>query len=186
LIPVQRPAPLSALLKNVSLRSDKHLNKEPLMKSLVPIALTLLVASSVCPAADEPSDLAVVVNKSISLDTLTAGDVRMMFLGEKSKWPDGKAVVPAETAPESPGRTLQLKTVNKMSDAAVKRYYMLAVFNGKDIALPKAFASADALKRFVAQTPGAIGCIMASEVDNSVKVLKVDGAAPGDQAYKLR
>jgi hypothetical protein len=63
---------------------------------------------------------------------------------------------------------------------------MLAAFNGKEIAQPRDVASAAALKKFVATTPGAIGCILSSEVDASVKVLKVDGAAPGEPAYKLR
>jgi hypothetical protein len=62
---------------------------------------------------------------------------------------------------------------------------MQAAFTGKDIAPPRDVASAAALKQFVAGTPGAIGCILASEVDDSVKVLKVDGNAPGEPGYKL-
>jgi hypothetical protein len=154
-----------------------------MMKSLVPITLILLGASCACYAAE---DMAVVVNKSVSLDTLSASDVRVMILGEKQKWPDGKAVIAVEAPAESPERAMQLKTVNKMTDAALKRYYMLAAFKGKDTTPPKDLASAAALKLFVASNPGAIGCIFASEVDASVKVLKVDGVAPGDPAYKLR
>ena len=153
------------------------------MKSLFPIAIILLGGACGCYAAD---DLAVVVNKSVALDTLSASDVRVMILGEKPKWPDGKAVIAVEAAPESPERAMQLKTVNKMTDAALKRYYMLAAFNGKDTAPPKDLPSAAALKQFVAGNPGAIGCIFAADVDASVKVLKVDGVAPGDPAYKLR
>jgi hypothetical protein len=156
------------------------------MKSLVPIALSLLAGSCVCSAASDAVDLAVVVNKSISLETVTASDLRLMILGEKSKWPDGKNVIAVQAPPESAEKTLQLKTVCKMSDAVLKRYYMQAAFTGKDIALPRDVASAAAVKQFVARTPGAIGCILASDVDDSVKILKVDGSAPGEPGYKLR
>jgi hypothetical protein len=156
------------------------------MKALVLIALALFIGFCVSSAANEPGDLAVVANKSIALESISASDLRLMILGEKAKWPDGKNVVAVETPPESAEKALQLKTVFKMSDAALKRYYMQAAFTGKDIATPKDVASAAALKQFVARTPGAIGCILASDVDDSVKVLKVDGSAPGEPGYKLR
>jgi phosphate transport system substrate-binding protein len=155
------------------------------MKALVLIVSALFVRSCVCSAANEPGELAVVVNKSISLETVSSSDLRLMILGEKSKWPDGKAVVAVESSPESAEKALQLKAVLKMTDAALKRYYMQAAFTGKDIAAPRAVASSAALKQFVAHTPGAIGCILASEADDSIKVLKVDGAAPGEPSYKL-
>jgi hypothetical protein len=72
-----------------------------------------------------------------------------------------------------------------MSDAVLKRYLMHAAFTGQELSAPKEVASAAALKQFVAHTPGAIGCILASEVDDTVKIIKVDGAAPGEVGYKL-
>jgi hypothetical protein len=152
------------------------------------VILTLLlfgVAAAVL-AADEPAELAVIVNKSTTQETITSGELRQMILGEKVKWSDGKKVTPVQTPAESPERALLLKMVCKMSDAVLKRYYMQAAFTGKDIAPPTDVPSAAALKQFVARTPGAIGCILATEVDKTVSVLKVDGSAPGDPAYKLR
>jgi hypothetical protein len=43
-----------------------------------------------------------------------------------------------------------------------------------------------AVKAYVAQTPGAIAYIRASDADDSVKVLKVDGKSPGDADYGLK
>lgn len=149
-------------------------------------ALALLAGFHVCAAADETPELAVVVNRSTSLDAVTSGELRLMILGEKAKWPDGKPVTPVQTPPESSEKALLLKTVCKMSDSVLKRYYLQAAFTGKDIVPPKDVASAAALKQFVARTPGAIGCILASDVDDTVKVLKVDGSAPGEPGYKLR
>jgi hypothetical protein len=147
--------------------------------------LALLAASWACYAADA-TDLAVVVHKSTTLATIPSADLRLMILGERPKWPDGTKVTAVETPADSPETVLLWKAVFKMSDAVLKRYYMYATFTGKEIAPPKDFPSAAALKQFVARTPGAIGCILASEVDSTIKVLKVDGAAPGEPAYKLR
>jgi hypothetical protein len=155
------------------------------MKSFLAIALFLLSGFSVGSAADEAGDLAVIANKTNPTDTLSLSDLRLMMLGEKPKWPNGKPVAAVETAPDSPEKLLLSKFVTKMSEPALKRYYMLAAFNGKEIAAPKDVPSAAALKQFVAANPGAIGGILASEVDDTVKVLKIDGAAPGEPGYKL-
>ncbi len=136
-------------------------------------------------APDSP-ELAVVVNKSNSLDSVTSAELRALMLGEKSRWPDGKRAVAVETAPDSPEKALLLKSVVKMSDAILKRYYLQAAFTGKEVSPPKDVPSSAALKQFVASSPGAIGCILASQVDDKVKVLKVDGMAPGQDGYKLR
>jgi hypothetical protein len=39
--------------------------------------------------------------------------------------------------------------------------------------------------RFVFNVPGAIGYARASEVDSTVKVLRVDGLLPGEDGYGL-
>jgi ABC-type phosphate transport system substrate-binding protein len=155
------------------------------MKFPLLILALSLAAFMICSAADEV-ELAVVVNKATAADSISSGDLRQMILGEKSKWPDGKHVSAVQTSLDSPERTLLLKVVYKMSEAVLKRYYMHAAFTGTDVVQPKDVASSAALKQFVASTPGAIGCILASDVDATVKVLKVDGSAPGEPGYKLR
>lgn len=156
------------------------------MKSLVPIAVALLTGYCVCSAADETADLAVVVNKANAPETVELGELRQMILGDRLKWRSGQNVLSVETPPDSRERALLMKTVYRMTDSALKRYYMLATFNGKEVVQPRDVNSAAALKKFVAANPGAVGCILASDVDDSVKVLKVDGASPGEPGYKLR
>ena len=157
------------------------------MKRLLLISfVALLGRPSVSVAADDTAELAVVVNKSNPQETITTSDLRQMMLGDKTKWPDGKKVTAVATGGDSRERALMLKTVCKMSEPALKRYFMQAVFTGKDVAQPQDVASAAALKQLIARTPGAVGCIFASEADDTVKILKVDGAAPGEPGYKLR
>jgi ABC-type phosphate transport system substrate-binding protein len=152
-----------------------------MMKSIVPILVFFVLCSAALSA-----DLAVVVNKSNTLDSIGSAQLRLMLMGELTRWPDGKAVTPVQTSIESPEGVLVLREVYKMSAASLKRYYMQATFVGKELTQPAGVASANALKQLVARTPGAVGCILASDVDKSVNVLKVDGTAPGEAGYKLK
>jgi len=152
------------------------------MRLFIPIAALILLTGAL---ADE-AELAVVVNKSATVATISSNELRQMTLGEKEKWPDGKKVIVVQTPAQSPERALVLKAVFKMTDVVLKRYMMHAAFTGQELAPPKDVASAAALKEFVARTPGAIGFILASDADDTVKVLKVDGASPGEPGYKLR
>ena len=147
------------------------------------LATLLLIAGA---ALAQNDDLAVIVNKANTIDNVTAAELRSIALGDKAKWPDGRAVIRIVTPPESNETASMLRSVYHMSDAALRRYYLLAAFNGKEIMQAKEAASAAAAKQLVAQTPGAIACIRAADVDSTVKVVKVDGVAPGDSAYKLR
>jgi hypothetical protein len=51
---------------------------------------------------------------------------------------------------------------------------------------PTVFGSGVEVRQSVATTANAVGFIKASEVDDSVKVVTVDGISPGQPAYKLK
>ena len=42
------------------------------------------------------------------------------------------------------------------------------------------------MRKFVFNAPGAIGYLRTSEVDNTVKVVKIDGRFPEDKNYSLQ
>ena len=49
----------------------------------------------------------------------------------------------------------------------------------------KSFSSAAGVRKFVHDLPGAIGYVRTDEVDGSVKIVRVDGRAPGEPGYRL-
>ena len=51
---------------------------------------------------------------------------------------------------------------------------------------PTVFETGVQVRQSVATTPNAVGFIKASQVDDSVKVVTVDGSSPGQPAYKLK
>jgi len=129
--------------------------------------------------------LAIVVNKNNSIENLSFAELRNIFLTQRSQWPNGRriTVVMRDSTPE---RATALQLIYKMSEADFNRYFLQASFTGQTLTPPKQLSSATGVRRFVFNVPGAVGYLRVSEVDESVKVVRVDGKAPADPGYKFR
>jgi ABC-type phosphate transport system substrate-binding protein len=139
-------------------------------------------------AAGDP--IVVIVNSANPVDNLSVGDLKKLFLSDRSRWDTGKAVAPVMLATGAPERTAFLKIVCGMSDADFGKYFLQAAFTGKSATPPKEVSSAQSVKSTVAGSPGAIGFVKALDFhgdgsDGGVKAVKIDGAAAADAAYKL-
>ncbi len=137
-------------------------------------------------ADDKAGDLAIIVNKASKLDTVSSADLARYFKAEKSKTPDGTKIALAMFAPDHPERAAALAGIYHMSEAEFADYFVEATFTGAVSAAPKALNSAAEVKAFVGGNAGGLCYLRASEADDSVKVLKVDGVAPGEAGYKLK
>ena len=137
-------------------------------------------------AAGEP--IVVIVNSANPVESLSLGELKKLFLGDRSRWDTGKAVAPVIIGPGASERTAFLKIVCGMNDADLGKYFLQAAFTGKSATPPKEVGSAAAVKSFVAGSPGAIGFVKASDLpagDTTVKAVKVDAAA-SDPGYKIK
>ena len=148
--------------------------------------LLAFAAASTVRADDKADHLAIVVNKASKLDDISSADLQKYFKADKTKTPDGAKVVIVMQDAGRPERDGALKLIYKMSEREYTDFFVEATFTGAVSAAPKSFPSAAAVKQFAADTPGAIGYVRGSEADDTVKVLKVDGKAPGDADYKLK
>jgi phosphate transport system substrate-binding protein len=135
-------------------------------------------------AADD--DLAVVVNKTNSVDNLTKAQLRKIVLGEQTSWSSGKKVSVILRSPGQPERAGVLRVVCGMTEDEFNQHLMHADFNGDNGAPPKALGSAVAVRQLVVSIPGGIGFLRSADVNDSVKVVKVDGLAAGDAGYKIK
>ena len=155
------------------------------------LAIAVFSALSAPPAQAAGDPIVVIVNSSNPVDNLSMGELKKLFLSDRSRWDTGKAVAPVMLSPGAPERTSFLKAVCGMSDADLGKYFMQAAFTGKSATPPKEVSSASAVKSFVAGSPGAIGFVKAADFhgdgsDGGVKSVKIDGTAPSDPGYKLK
>lgn len=147
--------------------------------------------ASSAPAPAEPvvrqKPLAVIVNRSNPTEDLSTSELREFFLSERTNWPTKQKVRAVMFAPGRPERQAVLQLVLDMPrEQDYQAHFLRAKFTEQTVEQPREMQSPADVLRFVSNVPGALAYLPASEVDPSVKVVRVDGLAPGDPGYKLR
>jgi ABC-type phosphate transport system substrate-binding protein len=147
----------------------------------------LIVPANPAQAAGDP--IVVIVNGSNPVDNLTMGELRRLFLADRSHWETGREVAPVMLPAGAPERTVFLKVVCSMNDADLDKYFLQAAFAGKSTILPRVVGSAQDVRRIVGNSPGAIGFVRSSDFhsdnDSVIKMVRIDGVAATDAAYKI-
>ena len=159
-----------------------------LMRSL---SLTLITAWSALFAAPSVSHaqnaepLAIVVNKANPMSEISLSDLRKIYRGQRGRWSNGRRVTIVMRDAGAPERNAILRSLYGLAEEEYRRGFLQAIFSGEATDAPKMLATPNGVLRFVFNVPGAIGYVRASEVDDSVKVLRVDGRMPGDAGYGI-
>jgi hypothetical protein len=125
----------------------------------------------------------VIVHRSSAVSDVKLDDLRRFFLGQGALAANSQHVMLVEL---SPIRTRFYKRLLGLSPDEVRRRWIGVVFRGDALTLPFELADPAAVKRFVAEHPGAVAFIEVSDVDDTVKAVRVDGKRPGDPQYPLK
>ena len=131
-------------------------------------------------------NLAIIVNTSNPVDSLSMSELRHVFLGERRHWPNGRRITLVMMEPGQPERKALIREVCQMNESDFSQHFLHGLFTGEVFVSPKTLASPVGVRKFVFNVPGAIGYVRATDVDSSVKVLRVDGRLPDDKEYGLR
>ena len=121
----------------------------------------LLVVPSVSSATP-----ALIVNKSAAAEKLDAATVKAIFLGKKVTW-DSAGRVTVAVLKAGPVAEEFLKGAVDLPLSAFNNHWRRLAMTGGGTS-PKAFDKEEELRRFVAETPGAIGFLDSANVDASV------------------
>jgi len=144
-------------------------------------------AGSTAPNDVKPSEenLAIVVNTSNPVDNLSMSELRKVFLGERRHWPNGRRITLVMMEPGQPERKTLIREVCQMNESDFSQHFLHGVFTGEVFVSPKTLASPVGVRKFIFNVPGAIGYVRVTDLDSSVKVLRVDGHLPDDKEYSL-
>src|SRR5467141_1443310 len=137
------------------------------------------------PQIASEQNLAVVVNLSNPVQNLSMPELRRIFLGERSHWPNGRRITLVMMEPGQPERAAVLSLICQMSESDFKNHFLHGLFTGEVFVSPKTLATPVGVRKFVFNVPGAIGYVRATDVDASVKVIRVDERLPEEKGYKL-
>jgi ABC-type phosphate transport system substrate-binding protein len=156
---------------------------------LVLAAVVLLRAAPEARLATSPpkqESLAIILNQSNPVDELSLAELRAVFLGERSHWPNGRRITLVMMEQGQPEREAILRDVCRLSESDFRRRILQGLFTGEVLVSPKTLATPVGVRKFVFNVPGAIGYLRPEDVDASVKVIRVDGHLPSDAEYALR
>lgn len=133
-------------------------------KILTLIAITLGLALG--GALQARAQVAVVVHPAVPSTAVEASTLLDIYTLDKSKWDDGSRIVPLSLDSEADSFYGSLGR----SHSNLRKVWLRKKLSGEGQP-PESLADAAALLQKVAATPGAVGFVPASAVDESVKVV---------------
>ena len=123
---------------------------------------------------EETTGFVVIVNKANPIRTLSAVELRRIFMKQTRMWPHAESIVPVDWDATSPVREVFSKQVLARSVREMADYWVQqSVTQG--LTPPSTQRSTRALLRFVASVAGAIGYVPPGEADDTVSVIKITG-----------
>jgi len=130
--------------------------------------LTALLAIFISSAAN--ADLAIIGHPDTDTGELDTHKVKRLFLGERKSFPNGLHATPINHIAGSPDREKFFTLVLNMPESNHNRHWKRKRSSGAGNS-PAELNSHSAVLQLIADTPGSIGYIDASKVDDTVKVL---------------
>jgi ABC-type phosphate transport system substrate-binding protein len=109
-------------------------------------------------------------NKNIAAEKLDAATLKSVFLGKKVAWDGAGGRVVLAVLKGGDVADAFLKGAVDMTSSAFNNHWRRLAMTGGGTA-PKAFDKEEDLRKFVAETPGAIGFVDSANVDASVATL---------------
>jgi len=137
---------------------------------LAAAALPLLAAA---PAAEQADPCKIIVNAANPGVQIQRAALAAIFMGQMTRWSDGKAINPVDQSARSPVRTAFSEKVLKKSVMSIQVHWLRKI--AADHSTPPPSKSSDAeVVAYVKANAGAIGYVADTFVlDQTVKVLKV-------------
>jgi ABC-type phosphate transport system substrate-binding protein len=117
------------------------------------------------------ADFVVVVHTENALSWMTEQDIKQIFLGKKTTWPNDRTIdiIIQEDSDAHAGFTQEI--LGKTSQQFMI-YWKKMLFTGKGL-LPRSVRTDAEVKAFIASNPDAIGYILPDALDDTVKKLEV-------------
>lgn len=145
--------------------------------------------SAAFPREEQPGErnLAIVVNVNNAVGNLSTPELHRIFLGERGHWPgpNGRRITLVMLEPGWPERAAVLSTIYQMNETDFNNHFLHGLFTGEVFVSPKTLSTPEGVRKFIFNVPGAIGYLRESDVDKSVKVVRIDERLPSDKGYKL-
>jgi hypothetical protein len=142
----------------------------PIVQQIYRIASAVLACALSLNISVMRADVVAVVSSKSQIISLSKNQVIDIFLGKRTRFPDGSSAIPIDQAEGSAARDEFYTRLADMSPAQVKAFWARIIFTGRGQP-PKTVATGLEAKRLLIADPNTIGYIDQSLVDSSVRVV---------------
>ena len=130
--------------------------------------------------------VAIVVHDGTSVNDVSLDQLRRIFLAEQQFWPDRSRITLLVRAPGAYEREFVLERIYQMTENEFRKYWIAKMFRAEVPSGPRIVFSNNMAVELVTAIPGSITFMNASEIGDTVKVVRVDGLLPDDVDYPLK
>jgi len=117
------------------------------------------------------SQVAVIAHKSVPVDTIKKSELLDFYTADIKKWINGEKVIVNDLKPKGEVKKIFYKFLGK-TPSRMKSIWLKNMLSGEGDP-PEALKSEEEMLQKIAATPGAIGFLSHTKVDNNVKTLIV-------------
>ncbi len=117
------------------------------------------------------SQVAVIAHKSVPIDKIKKSELLDFYTGDIKKWINGDKVIVNDLKPKGEVKKIFYKFLGK-TPSRMKSIWLKNMLSGEGDP-PEALKSEEEMLQKIAATPGAIGFLSHTKVDNNVKTLIV-------------
>jgi ABC-type phosphate transport system substrate-binding protein len=136
------------------------------------IFAALLLQATALSASAGANGFRVVANTSVTVSSITPGELSRLFLKKAAAWSDGQKAVVVDQERTAPVRGAFSRAVHQRDADAIVSYWQTMVFSGRDT--PPAIKLNDAaVLALVRATPGAVGYVTDGTPLEGVKAIAV-------------
>jgi ABC-type phosphate transport system substrate-binding protein len=136
------------------------------------VGAALFLSSVLCPDMAQ-AEVAVIVNPSVPINSVSSDDLKKIFTGKMVVWEGGQSIKPA-TLNDGSVHEEFVKNYTGKTTNQFQTYWRRMIFTGQGIQ-PRSFSSSRDLIEYVSETPGAIGYVSPSDISADLKKLNVSG-----------
>lgn len=161
------------------------------MRPLLATGLALLALATGGRAEEPPArPVAVIVSARRGTSDVSAADLRRMFLGQITRWPDGRRIQLYVRPAGNVEQRALLERVVRMTDIDFSRHWLGQVFRGEAASPPRTIESSEMMQQIVRTNADAVGLVLmpdlAADSQRNLRVLSIDGKSVSDERYILR
>jgi ABC-type phosphate transport system substrate-binding protein len=136
-----------------------------------------------CSANISLAQIVIAVNKNNPVNDISMSELKQIYLGKKTTFPDGKNIVLGEYADL---KEAFYDILLGWSVVKVRKHWLGLIFSGTSSSAPKEFKRFGELKDFISQNEDAIAFIDLADIDKKVKLVTIDGKNPGSKNYPFK